>query len=197
MSALRKEAYFAIDREQGFPEDITVPEYEAQEPSERFVVQTLEQAAWAVRKIEVAEEQIAERQAFVMAEIERLQGWLKKANSADEQTVAFMHLLLQPFVLDQVQANGKKSITMPGARMGFTKQQPRIERNDAAIIEWLEAQGAGEYIKTEQSLRWGELKKACTIADNLLVTANGEVVPSVEITQLPDTFRVTIIKEDA
>ena len=150
--------------------------------TDRFVVDSLTKAAWAVRKMQSAQERINERMDLVQKQIEGLQEWARAANTDDHNTLLYMEQLLLPYTLEQVQAAGgrKKSITVPGARLGFTAQQPDFQRDDDLLIAWAMENGMREeLVQTKMTLRWAELKKMCRQVGGHMIAPTGEILPSL------------------
>lgn len=60
-------------------------------------------------------------------------------------------------------------------------------------MPWLKANGFGDYVKTEESTKWGELKKGLTFVGSVAtITETGEIVEGITITEQPDIFKVDL-----
>lgn len=74
-------------------------------------------------------------------------------------------------------------------KTGGTKPRPNEER----LLEWLAANGYTDYIKTEQSPRWGDFKKILDCSGGAaIVRETGEVVDGIDFEEVPDEFDVEI-----
>lgn len=74
-------------------------------------------------------------------------------------------------------------------KRGGVKPRP----NDERLLEWLAANGYTDYIKTEQSPRWGELKKILDFSGGAaVVKETGEIVEGIDFEEVPDEFDVEI-----
>ena len=161
-----------------------------------FRIDDTRKAAWAVRKLKAARQSIAERESYMVDEIQRLTHWYEIANREDNSTAEHMEALLKSYAQSELLAAKRRSLDVPGARLSFVAQQPEIHRDDAQIMAWVVAEGQQEeYIKTKEELRWSELKKACTIVGELLIAPTGEVVPGVSVAARGDRFKVTLAGE--
>ena len=70
------------------------------------------------------------------------------------------------------------------------KQQTEFKRDDAAVIEWLKKNAGGQFVKTEEKLDWAGLKDATGVFEGTVVTADGEIIPGIEVIERPDKFVV-------
>lgn len=149
--------------------------------NEGFVVDTLEKADWAMGKIKLEREKMAQNEELVKARIEQLQEWLKKKNEASQGSITFFENLLVPFVQEQIKDSKKKSINLPSGTVGFRKATKTI-KDDKLILDFVRA-NCSKYIKLEEKLDMAGFKKSCTVAGGRLITSDGEVVPGYEVTE--------------
>ena len=74
-------------------------------------------------------------------------------------------------------------------KRGGIKPKPNNEK----LLEWLAANGYTDYIKTEQSPRWGDFKKILDFSGGAaIVKETGEVVDGIDFEEVPDEFDVEI-----
>lgn len=74
-------------------------------------------------------------------------------------------------------------------KRGGVKPKPNNEK----LLEWLAANGYTDYIKTEQSPRWGDFKKILDCSGGVaIVMETGEVVDGIDFEEVPDEFDVEI-----
>lgn len=74
-------------------------------------------------------------------------------------------------------------------KRGGVKPKPNNEK----LLEWLAANGYTDYIKTEQSPRWGDFKKILDCSgEAAIVRETGEVVDGIDFEEVPDEFDVEI-----
>lgn len=63
--------------------------------------------------------------------------------------------------------------------------------NAAQLVDWLKASGRGEFVKVEETPKWGDLKKhLCCDSGHVVDNYTGEIVNGVEIEQVPETFDI-------
>ena len=74
-------------------------------------------------------------------------------------------------------------------KRGGIKPKPNNEK----LLEWLAANGYTDYIKTEQSPRWGDFKKILDCSGGAaIVKETGEIVEGIDFEEVPDEFDVEI-----
>lgn len=95
-------------------------------------------------------------------------------------------------VKHKVTRTAEKYVLLNGTlklKRGGVKPRPNAER----LLEWLAANGYTDYIKTEQSPRWGELKKILDFSNGAaVVKETGEIVEGIDFEEIPDEFDVEI-----
>ncbi len=85
------------------------------------------------------------------------------------------------------------SYALPGGTLVLKKQQPKYERDDAAMLPFL-AQEAPACVETKQTVRWAELKKRLAPGTTCL-TDTGEAVPGLTCVEQDAAFTLTFTSE--
>ena len=178
-------------------------EIEFRDTTEPFRVETLAQADWCVEKIKAAQNNIDERAGLATtriqalnAQIAAIRAWQEEACREDYQTIETMELFLKPFAEAKLEGGRKKSMTLPGATLSFSSQQPEYQKNDDDILAWAASEEMSQYIRTKESLAWDELKRDCHLIGGRLVAPTGEIVPGVTVKEREDKFRVKLDKKE-
>lgn len=95
-------------------------------------------------------------------------------------------------VKHKVTKTAEKYVLLNGTlklKRGGVKPKPNNEK----LLEWLAANGYTDYIKTEQSPRWGDFKKILDCSGGAaIVRETGEVVDGIDFEEVPDEFDVEI-----
>ncbi len=105
---------------------------------------------------------------------------------------------LEPIIADHVKritdGSRKKSINLPGGKVGFRKLPPvftfngeRADANNAAFVEKLAADHS-EYIHYKPVLAWSAMRRHLNITDNAVVDKNGEFIEGLVGTERPDSL---------
>lgn len=151
-----------------------------------FVVDSDSRADWALRKLAEARGRLRSRQAFVEAEIARLQEWQTTLDREDVGTIRFMEWLLSAY-FERLRRDGrlvkKKRYRLPHGQL-IARQMPAQWEVDAAqLLAWAEPLGL---VRVEKALAWNEIKARLTPAAPepgaaAIDTTTGELVPGVTL----------------
>lgn len=155
------------------------------EPS--FTVTDDRKAEWCLKKIREAKAEKDFWKRYYDAQY-------KAIEEAADTTIANMEFLLQgyfesvPHKVTDTQENYK----LPSGKLVLKRQEPEYDRNDEAVIEWLEENQKSEYVKVKKSLDWAGLKKTLTVVGDRLADSEGEIVPGINVVARPDVFKVEV-----
>lgn len=176
-------------------EDVSFDNDEADANTKRepFVVDNLDKAEWAVRKIALAQARIAEVDAVVARRTAALAEWADEATRADRRSIEFFDMLATGYlrsVRDEEAAREvpeerrTKSITVPSGRITSTAGRPSVIVDDEeALVTWLE-------MERPELVRRSPIKSALTDVaapspreDGTfsLVAPGGDVLPGVHL----------------
>jgi len=169
-------------------------EVEGQEKeSSRFVIDTIDKANWALRKIAQYEEKKKAAQDQADAEIRRIAVWLKDRSEDAERQIAYFQYMLRPFAAAALEGEKKRSLTLPTGTMGFRAGQPHFDVNDTELLEYVKV-SAPEYVKVRESVDWARFKKEMNLqpCNGKAVTKDGEIIPGIAASEAEDTFYVKV-----
>lgn len=157
--------------------------------NERFQITNDRTALWAIEKIR---ERRAEADRFKA----HYEAMARKVEDDLKHDVANLEYLLEAY-FDTVPHKATKtqeSYQLPGAKLIRKTQNPKFDRDEETLVEYLEANNRADLVKIKKSPDWAEYKKETTIMeDGTLVDVNtGEVVRGVSVTLLPPAFQVKL-----
>ena len=109
---------------------------------------------------------------------------IDEANKSDEN-------MLKTYAEDRLKNSKRKSVSLPSGKFGFRKQPPKIEKDDATLLDYCDHYQS-EFIKVKKTVDWAGLKKSCTLDGNHYVTKDGEVLPGVTVTEQDPKFTVEV-----
>lgn len=164
--------------------------------NDRFVVTDDSAADWCCRKIEAARRRMAQREAFVGSEIERLTQWQKEQDARDQATIDYMTGLLRQYFekLREAGVLGKsKSYKLPHGTLQARASGPRWARQDPeALLAWARPLGL---VRVKEEPAWSEIAKRLVAGerpgDPAVDAETGEIVPGVVLeTPAGETFTV-------
>ncbi len=161
-----------------------------------FVIDTMDRADWAVRKIGVYQQKIDEIQALAESRIKQIQDWAEKETQGNLQQIAFFETLLMPFAEQQLQGSKKRSFNLPSGTVGFRKASTKfyidgesVSGKNEKLTKWVK-ENSKEFLVVKEETNWTELKKTLQAVNGKAVTADGEIIPGVVTDSPPDTFYV-------
>lgn len=151
-----------------------------------------DQANWCLEKISEAKAEIMDARAFYEAKKRQLDQWLENTIAPYNRDREHFESLLAGYAEEALDGKKKRTISLPGGKFGFRKVPAKIDRDAAALLEFAES-SAPEYVKVKKSVDWAALKKTCKADGGHMVTADGEIVPGVTVTEQPDKFVCEVI----
>lgn len=167
---------------------------------ERFEVDNDMKAEWCLNKIR----KIRQEQSRETEELERQMRFYEDqiqmiADKADVE-VEFFENMLRSYFDERVEAGFAKatktkvSYKLPTGELKLTHREPEYEykKNQKETIKWLKANKLDQYIRTKEETNWSELKNAVTVNGGNVVTADGEIVPGIEVIERKDEFSVEV-----
>jgi hypothetical protein len=170
---------------------------EEQPQRERFVVDNDLKAEWVLKKIrdirankQREKDELARQMQFYVDQMAAVD------KRADEEEAFFKSMLL-PYFNSRVDDGFAKATKtqvackLPTGKMVLKHKNPIFDRDNAVLLPWLKA-NRPELVKVEESPNWAELKKAVKVVGDGVVTADGEMVPGVKVTEQEDDFDVEV-----
>ncbi|WNS74276.1 host-nuclease inhibitor Gam family protein [Bacillus sp. DTU_2020_1000418_1_SI_GHA_SEK_038] len=181
---------------------LDINEQETEEMQVAFVVNDLESAIEAQRRIawfverQAEIDRIIEKQiAPYLAKIEKIKEWGIQAKVEHEEKQAYYTILLEQYmrkeIAEQIEVGKKpkKTWSFPYGKVSLKKQQPEFQKDEATLLEYAKLAG---FVKVKESTDWAELKKSCVVADGKLYDMNGEQVPGVVVVERDEKFTVEL-----
>ena len=161
---------------------------------ERFKIEDINAANWALRKISAAQAAIRERETLARAEVERVQQWLDGETQKLKGDIEFFEGLLHEYHQQELKLDEKrKTIKLPHGTLKMRAQQPDYQRDDVKLKEWAEANKRDVLIPQPPKLDWASLKKAIRPVDGKAIDVDtGEVIPGIAIVDRPPKFSVEV-----
>jgi hypothetical protein len=169
-------------------------EPQEQEKREQFRIKNDDEANWAMRKIAKARREFAEAERQAERERERIDAWLAGKRKAKERDEEFFVGLLTAYYLPQHMDDPKrKTFKLPAGAFQVRQQQPEFQRDDAALVRWLENHVMPDYLEVVKKPKWAELKKRIETKGGVATVA-GEVVDGVLV--VPRGLKFTVATEE-
>lgn len=169
------------------------------ERGDHFIIDTPEKANWAIKTlkkerrpddiyIDLAKKEIAEHEC----EIARLHVEIDRRNKARQSREYGLVSGLREYMEtseDRRETKTQYAFDLPSGRLILTKAKRDYRPDKAKLLTFVKA-NAPQYVQTEESVKWGELKKTLKIVGDVAVTGDGMVVDGVEIVDVPAKFEI-------
>jgi hypothetical protein len=139
-----------------------------------FSIDTFDKASWAATRILAAQARISDRTSLAQAYKARIDSWLADSNKADEDTSAYLSLLLKFFVEGQLSRSHSRSRTfhLVTAQASLRKSPDHVSiLDEAAAMAYLETNHPSAIV-TKKTISLSTLRS--------LIFTEGEAVPGVE-----------------
>lgn len=158
-----------------------------------FVISNDQTAEWAIKKI--AEER-AETQRYINVCDTMIADYAMKKQKAQEYLVnktSFLIGKLQEYFLTvpHKEAKTQETYKLPSGTLKMKYGTPEFVRDEEKLLKWAK-ENAPECVKVKETANWAEIKKNSSIAEERVVTNDGEIVEGVSVVWNPNRFEVEI-----
>lgn len=168
---------------------------EDEQQREGWKIENDSQADWALDKIREARADYKRFEMVVNDKIQQLQDALaKEKENMERETGFFQGKLAQYFeTVPKKVTKTQEVYKLPSGRLVKKYKQPKIDRDNKALVAWLEQNGMTELVKIEKKADWATLKKETEIVGERVVSKHtGEVVDGVTAIEQNPEFRVEV-----
>jgi hypothetical protein len=176
--------------------DPKIHEFDATEAvidRERFKIEGDKQAAWAMRKLLALQEKATENEAIADAERTRIDLWLESVNGKFDSDIAYFTAILVEYGTTQRSNEDRKSIETPYGSVKSRIGQPKYVYEQSELIEWA-IQSRPALVRVKQELDLAALKNMSVTPDGMVITEDGEIVPTVFVSPATVNYTVEVSK---
>ncbi|MBS4200307.1 host-nuclease inhibitor Gam family protein [Bacillus sp. FJAT-49732] len=176
--------------------------HEEEQSFQPFVVNDLETAAEAQRRIAFFEDQkkdidsIIEKQiAPFLAKIEKIKAWGEEAKKEHIEKQEHYSNQLELYIRSEVEKQmesgkkPKKTINLPYGSISLKKQEPEFQKDEEHLLEYARKIG---FFKIKETVDWAGIKKTHKVVDGKMINEDGEVVPGVVAIEREDKFTLKL-----
>ncbi|MFD2334635.1 host-nuclease inhibitor Gam family protein [Cohnella sp. GCM10020058] len=173
---------------------LQINDFNLQPENERFQVETIDQANWALRKLAAIEAKRKEVNELAAAETFRIKSWQDSELSKLSGDAVHLETLLSEFAVRQRELDPKwKKTTTPYGEIKFRKQQPKWHYDDPTLVESLRMAGRDDLIRTKEEPNKVELKKLLQVSGNQVVDPlSGSILEGIAVEEQPDAVVVEV-----
>lgn len=167
--------------------------YEEEETEEStFTIESDETAEWALKKVLAAKREKERLTDLIKVERESLDRKQEEIDKRYEQETSYLLFLLGEYfkTVEHKETKTQESYQLLSGKLIYKKPTQKMEQDESALLDWCKA-NAPEYIKTKQSVEWGQLKKLMQISgDKVVYGITGEIVTGVAVSENAGVFDV-------
>lgn len=152
-------------------------------------INDLDGATWASRKAAAAERRLEQIKAWRKAEEARIAQVFDRMSAEPQNTLDFMTAALADYLQREITAGNlgdKKSLALMGGTIKLTaaRKVPTV-KDEEAFIAWARTTRP-DLIRTTEAVDKNALNQAATLAEDGIVTIDGEIIEALEWTAEPD-----------
>lgn len=155
------------------------------EKPERFIIDDDQKAEWALEQIRNAEDEKARWRDHFSEQMARI-------NETCDLTINNMKEMLREYfaTVPHKVTKTEENYRLPSGKLVMKKLGPEFDFDDNELIDWLEKNKPGQYIKTKKAVDWIGLKKTLTVVGEIVADDTGEIIPCIKVYERPDEFTI-------
>lgn len=153
------------------------------------------QADWALDKIREARADFRRFEMVVKEKVGQLQAALATEQQKMDREIGFFQGKLFEYfgTVESKETKTQKVYKLPSGRLMLKYKQPRFERNEEKLVEWLEKNNMPDLVKVSKSADWATIKKETDVVGEQVVSKNtGEVIEGVMALPQAPEFTVEV-----
>lgn len=166
---------------------------ETSETQERFKIETLEAANWALRKLAAINAKEKEINDLKNKEIERIENWAKDEIDKLSDSRQFFEGLLTEYFSREREKDPKFKISTPYGKVSARKQQPKWNYDEDKVVNWL-LQNDKELVRVKYEPDKNEIKKKYKVIGTNVVTDDGEIVEGITVEERPEKVTIKVVE---
>lgn len=161
-----------------------------------FKIENDKTAEWALTQIKEAEIERDRLIAIAEEKIKDLTNKIEELNSHYENETKYLKSCLAMYfeTVKSKETKTQKSYKLLTGTLVFKKPTVKIVHDDEKLLEYLEDNCDGDYIKIKKSIDWAEFKKTLTVSDDgkVVDTEFGTIIPAEACTveEVPASFNI-------
>jgi|GEM_PF-5689876 len=127
--------------------------------------------------------EINKTKMLAKAEVERITEWEEKELKGPLQDVEYWEHRIAEYHLELLKKDPKqKTISTPYGKSKTTTSGEQPEKvNDDQLLQYVKENKLTDFLKVEESVKWGDLKKSLKVVGNNVVDADGGIVKGVKV----------------
>lgn len=163
---------------------------------EKFEINTIERANWALKKILNVEAKKEEVKQFTKAKIDQVKNFEKQQIDELDRSVEYIKYLLTQYTKEVLKdEKRKKSIKLLDGAVGFRTKATTFETDDKKLVEFVKKYDKS-FINTTETVNWADFKNKIKVVETKqddeiqyqAVTEDGEVIECIKVIPAYEEF---------
>ena len=177
----------SIGKPQGFPE-LDSETGKPVDESKGFTIDSDALADWAIKTIRMDEEDSDRLIKDIKDEVALLEARILEEEEKKERKTSFLRFKLEEYFQSVPRKSTKtqESYRLPAGTLVLKKGGYAYEPDNDELVDWLEANGKGNLVKTAKKADWAALKKGCSVEIVPAIDVDGNVIDGMDTFVLRD-----------
>lgn len=159
-----------------------------------WTIEDDEAADWALRRIREVTDECERLNETRRRIVETYKNAIRAEEERAERKISNLRWHLRNYFerVPHKATKTQESYRLPSGTLLLKRPPVQFEREDEAVMDWLQREGLWEYIESKRTLRWGELKKGTGVAADggVYWMDTGEMIPGLRAVARDPEFTV-------
>lgn len=148
---------------------------------EGFLIDSLEKATWAIKKLKVIEEKCLELETIKDREINNIQKWFDKETQDITENKIYLENILRVYYMENKKVDKKFKVSTPYGSISLRKAKKWIYEDEKQLINYLKESNNTELIRVKEELDKAKIKAVFKDGVN---PETGEILPCIHIEEI-------------
>lgn len=163
---------------------------------ERFEITDVSSLNWVFREVlaplKAKVEQVRELEA---EEIDRIKSWAENKTRGPLQEIGYWEQRIADYHLELLRTDPKqKTISTPYGKSKTTTSRAQPQKADESkLLAYAKENKLTDFIKVEESVKWGDLKKSLKVVGDNVVDENGEIVEGATVKPETISYKIELV----
>ena len=168
-----------------------------EEVNEGFIIDDDSKAEWALSKISHSKKESDRYIQTCQDMIEKYKAKIEESKQNYENKNRYLKTQLQGYfnsLHDEFKKQTKTQVSykLPSGTLKFKKPSLKVEKDNNKLLQWLKDNDYNDFIKIEETPKWGEFKKQVNINEDGVKTKDNKQVDGINIFESESEFIVDI-----
>lgn len=163
---------------------------------EKFQITDMSSLTWVMREILAPlKAKVEQTKQLEKAEIDRIKLWAENENRGPQNEIEYWEQRITDFHLELLEKDPKqKTLSTPYGKSKSTRSKAQPAKGDEdKLLKYAKDNEFTDFIKVEESIKWGDLKKTLKVVGNNVVDSNGVIVDGATVKPETVTTKVELL----